>query len=63
VPWFITPNGPIREVRFVTSNGVPDGGVHDLFVVTGRSDVDSSCTIAQPDFGPAGNGLTGQGEA
>src|SRR6267378_6384108 len=61
VPWFITPNGPIREVRFVASNGVPDGGVHDLFVVTGRTDVDSSCTITQPDFGPAGNGLTGQG--
>lgn len=61
VPWFITRNGPIREVRFVTSNGVPDGGVHDLFVVTGRSDVGIGCTIAQPDFGPAGNGLTGQG--
>jgi CxxC motif-containing protein (DUF1111 family) len=61
VPWFITRNGPIREVRFVTSNGVPDGGVHNLFVVTGRSDVGSSCTIAQPDFTPAGNGLTGQG--
>ena len=61
IPWFVTPNGPIREVRFVTSNGVPDGGVHDLFVVTGRSDVGTSCTITQPDFGPAGNGLTGQG--
>src|SRR5882762_3432204 len=61
LPWFITQNGPIREARFVTSNGVPDGGVHNLFVVTGRSDVGSSCTIAQPDFAPAGNGLTGQG--
>jgi len=61
IPWFIRPNGPIREVRFVTSNGVPDGGVHDLFVVTGRSDVNISCAITQPDFGPAGNGLTGQG--
>jgi CxxC motif-containing protein (DUF1111 family) len=61
LPWFITQSGPIREARFVTSNGVPDGGVHNLFVVTGRSDVGSSCTIAQPDFAPAGNGLTGQG--
>jgi CxxC motif-containing protein (DUF1111 family) len=61
VPWFEDKNGPIREVRFVTSNGVPDGGVHNTFVVTGRSDVNRSCTIAQPDFGPAGNGLTGQG--
>ncbi len=60
VPWFIVPSGPIREARFVTSNGVPDGGVHDLFVITGRSDA-GSCNIAQPNFGPAGNGLTGQG--
>jgi CxxC motif-containing protein (DUF1111 family) len=61
LPWFEVQNGPVREVRFVTSNGVPDGGVHNTFVVTGRSDVGSGCTIAQPDFGPAGNGLTGQG--
>jgi CxxC motif-containing protein (DUF1111 family) len=60
VPWFITQHGPIREARFVASNGVPDGGVHDLFVITGRSDVASSCTIAQPNFAPAGNALTGQ---
>ncbi|TLY63803.1 MAG: hypothetical protein E6K48_00920, partial [Gammaproteobacteria bacterium] len=33
VPWFIVSNGPIREARFVS-----DGGVHDLFVVTSRSD-------------------------
>src|ERR1700730_11012066 len=60
VPWFITQNGPIREARFVTSNGVPDGGVHNLFVVTGRKDA-VGCNIVQPDFAPAGNGLTGQG--
>ena len=61
VPWFIVPNGPVREARFVAANGVPDGGVHDLFVVAGRSDVASNCTISQPDFTPAGNGLTAQG--
>jgi CxxC motif-containing protein (DUF1111 family) len=60
VPWFITKNGPIREARFVTSHGAPDGGVHDLFVITGRTDA-GNCNIAQPDFTPAGNGLTGQG--
>jgi CxxC motif-containing protein (DUF1111 family) len=60
VPWFITPNGPIREARFVATHGLPDGGVHDLFVITGRSDA-GSCNIAQPDFEPAGNGLSGQG--
>jgi CxxC motif-containing protein (DUF1111 family) len=63
LPWFIVANGPIREARFVAfSNGAPDGGVHDLFVVTGRTDgVSSACNIAQPDFTPAGNRLTGQG--
>jgi CxxC motif-containing protein (DUF1111 family) len=62
VPWFIVTNGPIREARFIAfGNGAPDGGVHDLFVVTGRSDVSSACNIAQPVFTPAGDGLTGQG--
>jgi CxxC motif-containing protein (DUF1111 family) len=61
VPWFIVANGPVREVRFVDdANGDPDGGVHDLFVVSGRSDA-GSCGIAQPNFGPAGNALTGRG--
>ena len=38
VPWFIVPNGPIREARFKKSNGNADGEVHDLFVITGRAD-------------------------
>jgi hypothetical protein len=58
VPWFITQNGPIREARFKKSNGASDGSVHDLFVITGRSDA-PSCNIAQFDFLPAGNPLTG----
>jgi CxxC motif-containing protein (DUF1111 family) len=61
MPWFEAPNGPVREARFVQSNGVPDGGVHNLFVITGRSDASSSCNIAQPVFTPAGNPLTGLG--
>ena len=60
VPWFIVPNGPIREARFKKSNGNADGEVHDLFVITGRSDA-PGCNIAQFDFLPAGNPLTGQG--
>jgi Di-haem oxidoreductase, putative peroxidase len=60
VPWFITQNGPIREARFKKSNGVSDGSVHDLFVITGRTDA-PGCNIAQFDFLPAGNPLTGQG--
>jgi len=55
VPWFVTAQGPVREARFKT-----DGGVHDLYVITGRGDA-SGCSIAQPSFTPAGNPLTGQG--
>jgi CxxC motif-containing protein (DUF1111 family) len=61
VPWFITQNGPVREVRFKRNpSGTNDGGVHDLFVITGRSDA-PGCNIAQPDFLPAGNPISGQG--
>ncbi|MBV9724952.1 MAG: thiol oxidoreductase [Gammaproteobacteria bacterium] len=50
VPSFITANGPVREARFVSNpDGTPDGGVHDLFVITGRSDA-PGCTIQQPDY-------------
>lgn len=50
VPLFITLNGPVREARFIRRpNGTPDGGVHDLFVITGRSDA-PGCNISQPDF-------------
>jgi CxxC motif-containing protein (DUF1111 family) len=60
VPWFITKNGPIREARFKQNpDGTNDGGVHNLFVITGRSDA-AGCNIAQPNFLPAGNPLTGQ---
>jgi CxxC motif-containing protein (DUF1111 family) len=53
IPAFIQPNGPVRVVRFVkNADGTPDGGVHNLFVVTGRADA-AGCTIAQPDFAGA----------
>ncbi len=60
VPWFIAQNGPVREARFKVSNGAADGSVHDLFVITGRTDA-PGCNIAQYDFLPAGDPLTGQG--
>jgi CxxC motif-containing protein (DUF1111 family) len=61
VPWFITQNGPVREARFKRNpDGTNDGGVHDVFVITGRSDAEG-CDIAQPNFLPAGNPLSGQG--
>ena len=56
IPSFITPDGPVREARFkflLNNNGslstTPDGGVHDLFVITGRPDA-GSCSITQPNF-------------
>jgi CxxC motif-containing protein (DUF1111 family) len=50
VPSFITADGPVREARFVRNpDGSPDGGVHGLFVITGRSDA-PGCNIAQPNF-------------
>ena len=53
VPSFITPEGPIREARFVkTSSGALDGGVHALYTIAGRSDA-PGCTLAQPDFDSA----------
>lgn len=54
VPSFITLNGPIREARLKrTPSGARDGGVHGLFVISGRVDNTGSaagCNIVQPNF-------------
>jgi hypothetical protein len=53
VPSFISLHGPVREARFVRKpDGTPDGNVHNLFVITGRSDA-AGCNIQQPDFAAA----------
>jgi CxxC motif-containing protein (DUF1111 family) len=53
IPSFVTASGPVREARFVlNSSGTPDGGVHDLFTITGRSDA-QGCNLAQPNFAAA----------
>jgi CxxC motif-containing protein (DUF1111 family) len=50
VPSFITAGGPVREARFIRNpDGTPDGGVHNLFNITGRTDA-PGCNLAQPDF-------------
>jgi CxxC motif-containing protein (DUF1111 family) len=59
-PYFITANGPTREARFpyfFNANGTANtsaanGGVEDLFTVTGRSDA-GSCSLTQPSFAAA----------
>src|SRR5215472_181823 len=38
-------NGPIREIRFPS-----DGGVHDLFTITGLPGAPAGCQISQPNF-------------
>src|SRR5881628_1356353 len=50
VPDFIIKHGPVREARFkFNPDCTRDGGVHDLFTITGRTDA-VGCNIAQPDF-------------
>jgi CxxC motif-containing protein (DUF1111 family) len=50
VPSFIKKDGPVREARFkFNADGTPDGGVHALFTITGRTDA-SGCSLEQPDF-------------
>ncbi len=57
VPPFLTANGPTREVRFpffMDSNGIPNtsspnGGVEDLFTVSGLPGA-GSCSLTQPNF-------------
>jgi len=61
IPYFITANGPTLEARFpffFNSNGTvnynaPNGGVEDLFTVTGRFDA-GNCSLPQPSFNVAG---------
>jgi CxxC motif-containing protein (DUF1111 family) len=50
VPSFISLYGPVREARFKKNpDGTPDGGVHSLFVTSGRDDA-LDCDAPQEDF-------------
>jgi CxxC motif-containing protein (DUF1111 family) len=50
LPSFLRLDGPVREARFISNpDRSPDGGVHALFTITGRSGA-TGCTLAQPDF-------------
>jgi CxxC motif-containing protein (DUF1111 family) len=57
VPQFVNANGPIVEARFkVDPSGGLNGGVHSLFVITGRNDgslppgVTNTCNAVQENF-------------
>jgi CxxC motif-containing protein (DUF1111 family) len=50
VPSFIKADGPVREARFVNNpDGTPDGGVHGLYTIAGRTDA-AGCVLPQPNF-------------
>ena len=63
VPFFVTSNGPTREARFPfffdqfgnADPNNPNGGVEDLFTVTGRQDgaTQAGCSLRQPSFDAA----------
>jgi CxxC motif-containing protein (DUF1111 family) len=60
IPFFVVANGPVREARFPfffdqfgnANPNAPNGGVEDLFTVSGRSDA-GSCSLQQPSFDAA----------
>src|SRR5450432_634364 len=60
IPSFITSTGPVREARFPfffdqfgnPNPNAPNGGVEDLFTITGRTDA-GACNIPQPGFAQA----------
>jgi CxxC motif-containing protein (DUF1111 family) len=59
-PFFITADGPTREARFPfffdrfgnANPNAPNGGVEDLFTVSGRADA-GACSLRQPSFNAA----------
>jgi CxxC motif-containing protein (DUF1111 family) len=52
MPYFITPTGPVIVARFpYKSDGVtPDGGVHQMFTISNRTDAPGCTTMVQPNF-------------
>jgi len=54
MPFFETPSGPTLVARFPYQSDLvtPDGHVHQLFTITGRTDA-GTCNIQQPDFNTA----------
>jgi CxxC motif-containing protein (DUF1111 family) len=60
IPYFVFANGPVREARFPfffdqfgnPNPNAPNGGVEDLFTVSGRTDA-GSCSLQQPSFNTA----------
>jgi CxxC motif-containing protein (DUF1111 family) len=52
MPYFVSSTGPVLVARFpYLSDGVtPDGGVHQMFTISNRSDAPGCTTMVQPNF-------------
>jgi len=55
MPYFVTPNGPVIVARFPYKSDLvsPDGGVHQMFTISNRTDAPGCTTMVQPDFATA----------
>jgi hypothetical protein len=50
VPLFLTLDGPVRVPRLIRKpDGTPDGSVHDIYTIAGRSDA-PGCVLPPPNF-------------
>ena len=53
MPYFITTTGPVIVARFplkTDGSGNRDGGVHQMFTISNRTDAPGCTTMTQPDF-------------
>ena len=55
MPYFVTANGPVKVARFPYKSDLvtPDGGVHQMFTISNRTDAPGCTTMVQPDFNTA----------
>src|SRR6266496_1245934 len=61
VPFFVKSDGTVREARFKSyPDGTPDGGVHALFVISGRKDSAIASNLAATAKGRTQLGIGGR---
>ncbi len=55
MPYFITATGPVIVARFPYQSDLvtPDGGVHQMFTISNRTDAPGCTTVVQPNFSQA----------
>jgi len=55
MPYFVTPTGPVIVARFPYKSDLHtlDGGVHQMFTISNRTDAPGCTTMQQPDFNTA----------